>query len=546
MSQSAFLGYVSRPSSKLRGVAISGLALGLICAAAMAEDKVEMKPLHIGASLYFGQMFNIEDSLQDVTNFTPTVTLPYTNLWIFQQATVNDRLHFNLGIAGSFWYPFPEFKEQGWTSYRTGGVAIAQANGTYDFGDVESPWLSLTVGQQGYKYNSYAKNFGEYLFRSEAYPTTVRTGDWGAIDNAGAGVWGIAAKTKFAGGLVTNDLLMTLANERSPLHDISLTDVATLHLGKVFQIGGGVMFSRLVQFDPKKSKPEKPETGWFTWTAGDQAKLDAWIAAEKAKDPNFVAANDNFKRTTLVKGGNGADSLVIVLDTALEVGKNYWAKSGRPLVKFVSNVQQKDTTAYAAGFNKIGSTEYIDTRTIFAMGKFGFDPKPLFGLEDALGPMDLVLYGEMAVIGFKKYPIYYRTTSERTPMMAGFYLPTFRALDWLCVEVEYFKNPHMNSDVLSALFRAPQPKAPNGQSGEVPDIADPVIDKGVDQYHVNHTADDFKWTLTGQKSFGVWNLSAQVGNDHFRPLTGGFRPSLTEAATTSDAWYYMVRLMVNL
>jgi hypothetical protein len=58
--------------------------------------------------------------------------------------------------------------------------------------------------------------------------------------------------------------------------------------------------------------------------------------------------------------------------------------------------------------------------------------------------------------------------------------------------------------------------------------------------------DDFKWTFTALKSFGAWNLSFQTGKDHFRPLTGAFRPSYNEAATTSDAWYYMLRLMVNI
>jgi hypothetical protein len=166
---------------------------------ARAEDKIDLKPLHVGANLYFGQMFHIDDSLQDQQDFNPTVTLPYTSLWMLQQATVNERLSFNLGIAGTFWYPFPEFNPQGWTSYRTGGVAIAQANASYAFGDVTNPALQLSVGQQGYKYNPYAKNFGEYIFRSEAYPTTVRTGDWGAIDNARAGLWGAALKGRVLG-----------------------------------------------------------------------------------------------------------------------------------------------------------------------------------------------------------------------------------------------------------------------------------------------------------------------------------------------------------
>ncbi|GEM_PF-5471339 len=532
------------PRSGILPVAAALFSLAFAASQVRAESKVDMKPLHVGASLYFGQMFNIDDSLQDVQNFNKTVTLPYTSLWMIQQATVNDRLHFNLGIAGTFWYPFPEDNNAGWTSYRTGGVAIAQAMGYYDFGDLEKPWLTVAVGQQGYKYNPYAKNFGEYLFRSEAYPTTVRTGDWGAIDNAGAGIWGVAFKQHYLGGLIDNDLLITLANERAPLHDISVSDIATVKFGKVFQIGGGVMASRLLQIDPAKSKPKTPQSGWFTWTAADQAKLSAYLKAKQAADPTFLSTSPSFTRKT-VDPVSGAE--VVSVDTALTVGQTYWAFSKRPLVQLLAEKEDpKDSLAMANHISANGSIDYVSSRTIFLMGKFSLDFKPLFGLEEAMSPTDLVLYGETSVIGMDNYPIYYKNTKERMPIMVGFNLPTFRYLDYVTFEMEYWKNPHMNSDYIPAFFRTLTPKSTDGAQAEVPDIADPVYDKKGPAYEANHTEDDLKWTLTAQKSFGVWNLAFQYGKDHFRPLTGAFRPSLTEAATTDDAKYYMIRLMVNL
>jgi hypothetical protein len=486
------------------------------------EERVTLMPLKAGASLYFGQMFNIDDSYQDVQHFNPTVTLPTTSLWIVQEATSGERLRFSLGIAGTFWYPFPEDSTVGWTSYRTGGVAISQAVGTYTVGDLQSPWLLISVGQQGYKYNPHARNFGEYLFRSEAYPTTVRTGDWGAIDNAGAGIWGVAFKGTFLGGKLHNDFLVTMANERAPLHDVSFTNITRADLGGGFQIGGGVMLSRYLQIDPSKSRPEFATTGWFTWTAADQA----WLA-----DTGVVLT-----RTVVVPNASGGDSLATVPDGALVVGQEYWAASDRPLVQL------------AAETRKASDIEYVDNKAIFLMGQASFDPKLLLGLKDLLGPSDLILYGEVSVLGVKNYPIYYRKISERMPMMAGFYLPTFRMLDFLTVEYEYFNNPHMNSDYIPALFREPRPKSPDGNQAEIPSIADPFHDgySNAAAYGANHHEDDTKWTVTALKSFGIWSLAAQYGTDHYRPLTGAFRPSLTEAATTSDARYYMLRLMVNL
>lgn len=543
MSQSAFEGYVSRPSSKLRGVAISGLALGLVCAAAMAEDKVEMKPLRVGASLYFGQMFKVDKDLQELGNFNSTVTIPYTSLWMIQEATWNERFDFKLGIAGSFFYPFPEDNTKPWKSFRTGGVAIAQANGSYSLGEAEAPWLRLTAGQQGYKYNPYARNFGEYLFRSEAYPTTIRTGDWGAIDNAAAGIWGISAKTSLLNGMLTNDFLVTTANERVPLHDVSLTNVTTMNFGKVFSIGGGVMLSRLIEIDPEKSSPKDYKTGYFEWTAADQANLRKYINAKVAQDPGFLAANADFFGRTMMDSTN-------VVDTALEVGKTYWAASERPLVKFLTaSPKLVDPAAQANGANVTNKIKYVDARTIFLMGKFSFDPKPLFGGAELLGPNDLIAYGELAVIGLKNYPIYYSSVDQRMPIMFGFNLPAFGFLDFLTVEAEILKNPHMNSDYVPATFRQPQPRSVKGTDGEVPDIADPYYDKAKatnkDAVDVNFTEDDMKWTLTALKSWGPMSAAFQYGTDHFRPLTDGFRPTFTEPGARKDARYYMIRLMVT-
>ena len=499
------------------------------------DTHLTLLPLKSGASLYFGQMFNIDDSLQQGDSFNPTVTLPTTSLWMVQEATSGDRLHFSLGIAGTFWYPFPESNVagQGWTSYRTGGVAISQAVGTYSVGDLKKPWMQISVGQQGYKYNPYAKNFGEYLFRSEAYPTTVRTGDWGAIDNAGSGIWGVAFKGNFLDGMVKNDFLITMANERTPLHDVSFSNITSLQFGNMFQIGGGVMLSRFLQIDPKKSRPESQATGWFHWTAADQARLSEYLRRSRVADSNFTEYSRN-----LVSGGS-------VVDTALAPGI-YWAGSDRDLVALVANPIVKDSIAVATGVNKHSSIQYVDTKAVMLVARASFDPKPLMGWADILGQSDLVLYGEMAVLGTKNYPIYYTKISERTTMMAGFYLPTFKQLDYLTVEMEYFKNPHINSDYMMAFYRIPQPKSPNAAAPEIPLLEDPAYPGGSDQYGAHHHEDDLKWTVTAQKSFGIWNLAFQAGTDHYRPLTGSFRPSFTEAATTKDAWYYMLRLMVNI
>ncbi|MDB5051021.1 MAG: hypothetical protein JWO30_4092 [Fibrobacteres bacterium] len=551
---------IGRPCSGILGssflvktkalIALTGLSLGLSLSMPRAEDKMNLKPLQSGASLYFGQMFNIDDSSSDFDHFNSSVTLPQTSLWMVQEATINERLEFRLGIAGTFWYPFPEDKTVGYTSYRTGGVAISQASGSYKFGDLAKPWLQISVGQQGYKYNPYAKNFGEYLYRSEAYPTTIRTGDWGAIDNAGAGIWGAVFKTSFMDGLLTNDVLANLANERSPLNDISIGDVFSINVGKVFQVGGGVVLNRLIAIDPAKSKPKLLETGWFEYTAADRAKWDTFLAQKLLTDPNYLETAKLEKIVRLPSGG-----LDTLPDSGLTVGQTYWANSERPMVHYLVHGNDSDPAAVNAGIFKTNDIEYIEYQATLLMGRFSFDVKPLLGdIADIFGTQDLVLYGEVSVLGTKNYPLYYTAVSQRTPAMIGFNVPAFHLLDFLTFEAEYIDNPHMNSDAVPALNRAPRPKSQLATRPEVPDIADEFYDGSLNEdgqpnhrlYAVNNSADNFKWTVTALKSFGVWNVAFQYGTDHFRPLTSTFHPSYTEAATTHDARYYMLRLMVNL
>ncbi|HKP96035.1 MAG TPA: hypothetical protein VJ385_09790 [Fibrobacteria bacterium] len=544
MSRKHWNGSAMRPFSHLRRSARSAMAMGLIIAAAAASDNdVELEKLHAGASLYFGQIFDVNESMQETGNFNPTVTIPLTSLWMIQQAKWKENFSFNLGIAGSFFYPFPEDNTKPWKSFRTGGVAIAQANGSYTNGEGEHPWLKITVGQQGYKYNPYAKNFGEYLYRSEAYPTTIHTGDWGAIDNAGAGIWGASVKMDFLNGMIRNDFIVSTANERVPLHDVSFTDIATLNLGKAFSIGGGVMLSRLIEVDPKKSAPHDLKTGWITWTAADQANLRAYIKKKTDADPNFLSTSADFKRTMM----DGTT----VIDTSLVVGQDYWALSRRPLVSFLNTIPAlADPDAVSTHANKYDDIAFVDARTVFLMAKASFDPKALIGLESPwLGANDLVIYGEAAIIGMKNYPIYYTSTSQRSPFMAGFYLPTLGFLDFFTVEMEFLKNPHVPSDYQPATFRQPQPKGTIETTEEIPGIADPFYDvkdvKAEKAYNINYTDDDVLWTVTALKSWGPMSLAAQYGRDHYRPLTAGFSPTATEVASSSKSKYYMIRLMVN-
>jgi hypothetical protein len=179
------------------------------------------------------------------------------------------------------------------------------------------------------------------------------------------------------------------------------------------------------------------------------------------------------------------------------------------------------------------------------------DFKGLFG-AGALGPEDLKLYTELAVIGVKDYKGIYNDISQRIPIMVGFNLPTFKLLDHLSLEAEWYGAPYRNDYQKLENFYSPIPVSNQGVGRKL--VVDSTgktmlsysgqnFDK-VDPYDVeNRHKDDIKWSLHGSRTFKEHiRISGQVANDHFR--TGGtfFSDGYETAFSTLEDWYFMVKL----
>jgi hypothetical protein len=163
------------------------------------------------------------------------------------------------------------------------------------------------------------------------------------------------------------------------------------------------------------------------------------------------------------------------------------------------------------------------------MARFSLDPKALFGLSGvgglAFGKSDLKLYGETALLGTKSYPVYFDDAWRRMPVMMGFDLPVFGALDFLSVEAEYYASKN-SSDQVGAAFGSAW------VTSNDPDAA----------YYAGR--DDWKWSVNAAKTwFGSVQVSGQVANDHLRlggthdiPWVG------KEAMRTPKDWYWTFKL----
>lgn len=187
------------------------------------------------------------------------------------------------------------------------------------------------------------------------------------------------------------------------------------------------------------------------------------------------------------------------------------------------------------------STRYYTFKGVKLMGRASFDPKAYVPMP-MLGPQDLKVFGEIALLGVKNYPFFYEKRTERMPVMWGINLPTFRLVDILSFQMEYFNNPFPNSYNNQLSYQIPVPNMvdANGILTQDPNVYDP-----------NASAirrDNWHWSVYTRKEIvhGI-RLYGQVANDHLRVPGFDFKPSWTEITDRNGKdWYFLARLELGI
>lgn len=170
-----------------------------------------------------------------------------------------------------------------------------------------------------------------------------------------------------------------------------------------------------------------------------------------------------------------------------------------------------------------------------------------FGTLLGMGPDDLKLYGEWALLGIKDYPFYYENKAERMPVMVGMNIPTFKFLDILGVEVEYKKSKFRNS-LAWVMDDAPLPipLATNTEEYTVYDLTRPgLTPAAIDSINKDFEKDDLHWSIYARKRISqVMTVHAQVASDHLRHygLQIAPFPGYAPATERTKDWYYVLRL----
>jgi hypothetical protein len=455
------------------------LCLGLLLSQSSGSDEpgVHRKKLAMATQFDFGQIMSGR-GIQPQAGDVGEQFLQRTGVWLTQEVSIDEKLQVKIGVGGMFWYSLPEAKagEEGAHKLLTKfGPGISQAQATYLFGDPSHSGIKLQMGLFPYKYNSEAKNLGEYLLRSGTYPGILRTGGWNFVSSASYMLQGLRLNIPLWQGRFQSDFLLPMERDLPPMHDVSPTYVASLMPWTGVEFGGGLCWNHGIPVQPSKTSP---------------------------RDSKGDLLNKNPGNAYFVKRIN--------TDTATN--------------RTVPFLFVRD------------STRFYTFQGLKMMGRFSFDPKIWLG-KGPFGQQDLKLYGEVALLGWKNYPVLYEKKSERIPVMLGVNLPTF---DWL--EVLAFEVEHYGSKFPDNFFQVYNNRLPIPHWSEDWPSKDSVANYAPEASEIRR--DNWKWSIVARKQIiGGIRILAQAASDHMRPYEYNVFPFWAPVTNRNGKdWYYLCRI----
>jgi hypothetical protein len=200
------------------------------------------------------------------------------------------------------------------------------------------------------------------------------------------------------------------------------------------------------------------------------------------------------------------------------------------------------STSFNSQYIVNGDTSYYTFKGTKVMGRISIDPKAFIHCK-YFGEDDLKLYAEADLIGVKSYPDSgipqgggfdlvapsYNKWQEKMPVSIGFNVPTFKVLDVLNGEIEWFGAKYYND--ASNLFGKQSQPIPYSVSIWTSDPNAP-------------RKSEIKWSVYAKKSLfgGHLALTGQVGRDHMRlPCAAYSYEYWNELLVTSNDWWWVLK-----
>lgn len=470
--------------------ACASLAMGqadTIGAVAPADPVAQAKPVREKKiSLYTAMDFGrIESGVDMVGNGwlgydAKETALNRTYVNVNYLDRVDEHFLVSVGVGGIFWRAFSTTNGSVDDKVIKFGPGISNAFMQW----MPTSNVDLTFGYFPYKYNAAARNLGEYLFRTEAYPTIVYTGGWSWINDAQYSTVGVKLSVNSFNGKLRQDIGLFGEYFNSPIYDITPAYIVTWKPADWFTVGGAGALHR-----------------YITPTPGTKREL----TKEHAFRKNFYVPGDS----------TSSAEYVTMLET--------------DVANFVSNRGfDFDSLAGLTVNNGTADTTSFDLAAVKLMAFFELDFNKLLGFEEArMGKFNL--YGEVAQLGLKDYPIFYSEKAQRRPIMLGVSVPTFGLLNNLSFEGEYLDNPNIES-IASTYDNLDL--TPDGNFRSDADY----------RYRTFHK-DDLKWSIHASRSLTSFlTLYAQVANDHMRLKDKNTTPQYVPVTNEPDHWYWLLRI----
>jgi len=422
------------------------MCIGLFIATmqTMAQTDVDTGKVVLSAwgSHETGQMYNIRWQGNDI----PRQWLMREQANLTANYIYNEYFRGVIGMTGRMWFEtYPDNFRNPANSPRKPYYTVypSAAEGIFSFNSWNTAKLGLEVGYFPFKYNPDTRNLGEYLIRCGAYPPYIVTN----LDQTLSRLAGLHASATLWDMLHVH-ILFTQECDMPSFYDPSLTFLGDVNIKKIFEIGGGVMFSRFLPVNSTITSKNDPTNAY--------------------------------------------------VDPSLPDSTGYYTLAGTKL-----------------------------------MARASFDFKPLFKsfADQFLGPNDLRIYSEAAILGLKNYPVYYDDLSKRIPIMVGFNVPTFKVFDVLALEVENYNWNYSNGYQNPVWYGTAVP----GQALQAAYTED------------DYNKDNLKWTVYAKRTFfRHFSVLLQFANDHLvLPAYDETKSDREEVCGRPWSWYWLAKFGVN-
>jgi hypothetical protein len=207
-----------------------------------AENDSNQAPVKISGSAYymFGQILHGYEVSRE-TNPVRHKWINTVSTTIAMSAAPTQWLSFKAGLELYTWLPISAGltnKGEQRVVYKT---FIPQAEAVLHWNCSDMFAFGAELGMFPYKYNSEARNLGEYLLRCDPYPLFIET----KTDRPYATLLGLRLRTSFFNNTLHNDVIVNSKFERPPFYNGALSEVVSYNLANILDLGAGISFDHL-------------------------------------------------------------------------------------------------------------------------------------------------------------------------------------------------------------------------------------------------------------------------------------------------------------